>query len=76
MLWHVPKTNPLYFIACMHAAASNPGALPYRKTLAIFQLNTELTKEKIREYLQIIEDLGEITVDESADQIRVRKVET
>lgn len=54
-----------------HAVAENPGALPYRKTVAMFQMNMGLTKEKIREYLGIIEDLGEIFVDESADQIRV-----
>ena len=54
-----------------HGATTNPGPLPYRKTVAVFQMNMGLTKEKIREYLGIIEDLGEITVDESADQIRV-----
>jgi len=58
-----------------HAASENPGALPYRKTLAMFQMNMGLTKEKICEYLEIIEDLGDVIVDESADQIRVHKLE-
>jgi len=59
-----------------HAAAENPGALPYRKTVAMFQMKMGLTKEKIREYLGVLEDLGDIIVNESADQIRVSKVET
>ena len=58
------------------AAAENPGILPYRRTKAMFQMNMGLTGEKIDEYFGIIEDLGEIVVDESADQIRVSKIET
>ena len=57
------------------ATAENPGTLPYRKTKAMFQMNTGLTGEKIDEYFGIIEDLGDIVVDKSADQIRVSKAE-
>ena len=43
--------------------------LPFRKTVAVFQLKHGLTKEKIKEYLCVIEDLGDIQVDEAADKI-------
>jgi len=52
----------------------NKEPLSLRRTLAVLQMKHGLTKEKIREYLGIIEDLGEISVEESTDQIVVNGV--
>jgi hypothetical protein len=56
-----------------HGSTSNPGPLPFLKTVAMFQMNMGLTKEKILEYFEVMENLGEIQVNESADQIIVSK---
>jgi hypothetical protein len=56
------------------ATVEKPDPLAYRKIVAMFSMTMGLTKEKIREYMGIIEDLEEITINESADQIIIKGV--
>ena len=46
------------------------GFIPLKKTVAILMLETGLTKEKIMEYLRLLEETGQIEIDEEKDQIR------
>jgi hypothetical protein len=46
------------------------GFIPLKKTVSILMLETGLTKEKIMEYLRLLEETGQIEIDEEKDQIR------
>lgn len=48
----------------------NHGELPLSKTLAAFQYEFGLTKEKLTEYLEILEGLGQFIVDKQYDFIK------
>ena len=46
------------------------GFIPLKKSMALLMLETGLTKEKILEYLDLLQDTGQIHVDIKQDQIR------
>lgn len=46
------------------------GKLSFSKTVATFQYETGLTKQKIIEYLEIMEGLGHFVLDKEGDKIR------
>ena len=48
----------------------NRGEISLSKTVATLQYEFGLTKEKIREYLEILEELGYFVVDDKEDKIR------
>jgi hypothetical protein len=45
-----------------------------RKTVAILEFETGLTKEKISEYITLLQDMGKIELDAEKDQIRIPEV--
>jgi len=44
--------------------------IPLSKTLALLQYKTGLTKEKLMEYIGILQDLERFTIDIEKDKIR------
>ena len=54
----------------IHADLHKDGEITLSKKTAILQYDLGLTKEKIREYLQILADMDQFTIDESSDRIR------
>jgi len=52
----------------------NHQAISLSKTVAMLQYEFGLTKEKILEYFQVLEDLGQFTLDLEGD--RIEKAET
>jgi hypothetical protein len=46
------------------------GYIMLRKTIALLELETGLTKEKIMEYMALLQEAGQFEVDLEKDQIR------
>jgi hypothetical protein len=46
------------------------GYIPFKKTVAMLELETGLTKEKILEYLALLAEADQFEVDFEKDQIR------
>lgn len=51
-------------------ALVNEKELSLSKTLAVLAYETGLTKEKLMEYLSILENLGQFVIDKEQDKIR------
>jgi len=51
-------------------ALLNEKELSLSRTLAVLQYETGLTKEKLMEYLSILEGLGHFVIDKEHDKIR------
>ena len=45
------------------------GSIPLSKTAAYLQAETGLTRERIMEYLQILQELGQFVIDEKNNRI-------
>jgi hypothetical protein len=54
----------------------NSGKLRFTQILAQLQYETGLTPEKIMEYLSILENLGQFTVDKEQDTVRKIEMES
>jgi hypothetical protein len=48
----------------------NHGEISFSKTLATFKYEMGLTEDKIKEYLQILEELGQFVIDKEHDKIK------
>ena len=46
------------------------GEIPLTQTLAVLQYEFGLTKEKLTEYLQVLENVGRFTLHYESDKIR------
>ena len=46
------------------------GFIPLKKTVAMLMYETGLTKEKITEYLQLLQETDQVELDAEKDQIR------
>jgi hypothetical protein len=46
------------------------GFIPLKKTVAMLELETGLTRYKILEYLSLLQEAGQIEIDPEKDQIR------
>lgn len=46
------------------------GFIPLKKTVALLMYETGLTKEKITEYLQLLQETDQVELDLEKDQIR------
>jgi hypothetical protein len=51
-------------------ALLNEKELPLSKTLAVLEYETGLTKEKLMEYLSILENLGQFVIEKEHDKIK------
>jgi len=61
----------------VHRNLQNHGEIALSKTVAAFAYNSGLTKAKVIEYLNILEELGHFVLDFERDRIRkVNKEET
>jgi len=59
-------------------AAKQQGSdfIPLKRTLALLMRQTGLTKEKLMEYLEILQDDGSFIIDQERDQIRKPELES
>lgn len=48
--------------------------IPLKKTVALLELDTGLTREKIVEYMALLQEADQIEIDHEKDQIRKSKV--
>jgi hypothetical protein len=53
---------------------SQDGFIPLKKTITLFKVQMGLTSEKVREYMNDLESLGQFEMDDANDQIRKPKV--
>jgi hypothetical protein len=54
----------------IHRSLHNHGEICLSKTLATLQYEFGLTKDKIQEYLEILEGLGQFIVEKERDKIK------
>ena len=54
----------------VHAGLQKSNELSLSKTVALIQYDSGLTKEKIMEYLEILETLGQFIIDREQDKIK------
>jgi hypothetical protein len=58
-------------IACtIQAALHKEGEIPLSKTIAVLQYEMGLTKEKIQEYLEVLQDIDQFFLDFEHDKIK------
>jgi len=50
------------------------GFIPLKKTVALLEIETGLTKEKIIDYLALLQEAGQIELDPEKNQIRKSSV--
>lgn len=48
----------------------NHGEIVLSKTIAVLQYESGLTKEKVLEYLEVLENLGQFEIDRENDKIK------
>jgi len=54
----------------IQAALHKEGDIPLSKTIAVLQYEMGLTKEKIQEYLEVLQDIGQFFLDFEHDKIK------
>jgi len=54
----------------VHRSLHNHGEILLSKTLATLQYEFGLTKDKIQEYLEILEGLGQFLIEKEEDKIK------
>ncbi len=54
----------------IHRSLHNHGEISLSKTLATLQYEFGLTKDKIQEYLEILEGLGQFLIEKEEDMIK------
>jgi hypothetical protein len=54
----------------IHRSLHNHGEISLSKTLATLQYEFGLTKDKIQEYLEILEGLGHFLIEKEEDKIK------
>lgn len=60
----------------IQAALHQEKDLPLSRTMATLEYDFGLTKDRVREYLEVLENLGQLEIDETCDRIkRVRQNE-
>ena len=59
------------YSSCIHVSTLHTEKeLKLSKTLAVLEYDTGLTEDKLMEYIEIIERLGQITIDLENDKIK------
>lgn len=46
------------------------GYIPLKKTIALLELDTGLTRDRITEYMALLQDAEQIEIDQEKDQIK------